>query len=206
METYFQIPAVSNSFLGQVQREAMGQPPMKDNSPALRFGDAIHKLLLEPQNFDFRQYSGRERMAYMKMQQSFSQVAGNMLDGEKEVEYQYEFMGFKCKLKADIVSQTLSLVTDLKTTRWDNQGAFLASAVEYSYHRQGAWYLDAPPIKEKGIDHFRIIAICKTPPYYPAFVWEADRNDDLIEAGREEYLNILDYIRGNEKYEHLKAA
>lgn len=205
MHNYFDIPAVSNSFLGQVKKELLGQPAMNQNSPALRFGDAVHKLILEPHNFEFRKYTGRERMGFMKMQNACMQVAGHCMTGEKEVEYEYEYLGFKCKLKADIVNAQDKIVTDLKTTRWSSHADFISSAIEYEYHRQAAWYLDAPPIKALGINTFRIIALCKSDPY-ATFIWELDRDDDLIEAGREDYETILEYLQNMNQYSHLKAA
>lgn len=203
MRNYFKIEAISNSLMGQIKKELLNQPALNQNSPALRFGDAVHKLILEPQNFDFRLYSGRERMAFMKMQTGCMAVAGHCMNGDKEVEYEYEYMGFRCKMKADIVCAAESTITDLKTTRWSSHEDFLSSAIEYDYPRQAAWYLDAPPVKALGIKTFRIIALCKTDPYQ-TFIWEMDIDDPLIEAGREDYHTILEYVADMEKYNHLK--
>ena len=204
MLNYYDIPAVSNSLLGVVKRELLGQPVLNQASQALRDGDAVHKLILEPHKFDFRKYSGRERMAFMKMQAGCMAVAGHMMEGQKEVEYFYEYMGLRCKMKADIVNEKELVITDLKTTRWSKHEEFIMSAMEYDYPRQAAWYLDAPPIRELKIETFRIIAICKADPY-STFVWELDANDPLIEAGREDYKAIISHLKINPKYSNLKS-
>lgn len=201
-DPYFNIPAISNSFLGQVRREIMGEKGMNQNlfSP-LRDGDAIHKLILEPQNFDFRKYSGPERMKFMKIANAVHPYA-LLLDGEHEVQYQYDYLGWKCKLKADVVNPN-DAVTDVKTTRWATQREFIQSTIDYDYNRQGAWYLDAPPIRALNINTFRILAVCKIFPH-PVFVWEMERDNVLLEAGRDDYNNILDMMSTMDKYSHLK--
>ena len=203
MHNYFDIPAVSNSFIGQVRAEALGQPPMNQRSPALRFGKSVHELFLEPEKFDFRTYTGPERMEIMKMKSSFMEVARDLITGEKEVEYFYDYLGFRCKMKADIINPDEGVITDLKTTAKTNLQDFQAAAMEYSYNRQAAWYLDAPPVRLKLINKFRIIAICKIKPYQ-VFLWEMDINDPMIEAGREEYKETIDYMSTNSKFNHLK--
>lgn len=203
MQDYFDVPGVSNSLVGQVRDEALGQPPLNQRSPALRFGKSVHELFLEPEKFDFRTYTGPERMEIMKMKSVFMAAAGHLIGGEKEVEYFYDYMGWRCKMKADIVNQDEGVITDLKTTAKTNLQDFQAAALQYSYNRQAGWYLDAPPVKLLGINKFRIIAICKLKPYQ-VFVWEMGINDPLIEAGREEYKETLEYMSTNPKFNHLK--
>lgn len=203
MTTYFEIPRVSNSFMGEVRNEAFGRPPMNQRSPALRFGKSVHELILEPAIFDFRSYTGPERMEIMKLKSSVMAQVGHLLVGDKEVELFYDYMGWQCKMKADIINQDQGIITDLKTTAKTTFEEFQAAALEYSYNRQAAWYLDAPPVLVKNISMFRIIAVCKTKPY-TCFVWEMPIDHPMIEQGREEYKETLEYMSTKSKYSHLK--
>lgn len=200
---YFDIPGVSNSFIGQVRDEALGRPPMNQRSPALRFGKSLHELILEPEKFDFRQYTGPERMEIMKLQNRVKEVAEGHLEGEKEVELFYEYLGWQCKMKADVISQGTGVITDLKSTAKTTFEEFQAAALEYGYHRQAAWYLDAPPVRDMNINTFRIIAVSKIKPY-PVFIWTMSKDDPMIESGRDEYRDALEYMSTQTKYNHLK--
>lgn len=204
MSNYFEIERVSNSFMGQVRAEALGQPPMNQHSPALRFGKSAHELILEPEIFDFRQYTGPERMELMKMKRDVVAACGDMLTGDKEVELFYDYMGWQCKMKADIIDKPAGIITDLKTTAKTTFEEFQAAALEYSYHRQAAWYLDAPPVRVWNINTFRIIAIGKA-KHHPVFVWEMAIDHPMIEQGREEYKETLEYMSTKSKYSNLKT-
>lgn len=201
---YYEVPAISNSFLSQVKAEAQGRK-INARSAAFRFGKNIHEFFLEPHKYDFRLYTGRERIEAMRMRQAFYKVAGErILDGDKEVEYFYDFMGYRCKMKADVISRDRGIIIDLKTTAKTTEDDFKQSVIQYEYNRQAAWYLDAPPVKLLGINTFRIIGIMKVKPYN-IFTWELHRDSALIEAGRQDYLDILAYIDQNPKYSHLKS-
>lgn len=199
---YFDRPAVSNSLMGQIRKEAFGQAPLNKRSPALREGSNLHEMSLEPDKYDIRAYSGPERMKAMKMNHSLQRQAGHLMNGDKEVEFFYDFHGLQCKMKADIVNKDEGSITDLKTTRFITLEEFQASAIEYGYLRQAAWYLDAPPVRVLGITKFRIIAISKIKPH-PVFIWEADRDHPWIKDGREEYAETLDYIKEQNQFNHL---
>ena len=190
--------------MGHVRAEALGQKPLDPRSPALRFGKSAHELILEPESFDFRQYTGPERMEIMKMKRDVVAAVGGMLSGDKEVELFYDYMGWSCKMKADIIDRPSGIITDLKTTAKTTFEEFQAAAIEYSYHRQAAWYLDAPPVKVWNINTFRIIAIGKA-KHHPVFVWEMAIDHPMIEQGREEYKETLEYMSSISKYNHLKS-
>lgn len=199
-DSYFRIPAISNSFLGERKRELLGQPGLNRHSPALRNGSIFHKIALEPETFNFRDYSGRERMQALRLKNSIdTNVPAEFLQGEKEKALFYEYMGWRCKLKVDIVSRENRVVTDLKTTAYKTEAEFIGSIIEYDYWRQGAWYLDCPKIRNWGIDIFRIIAICKVDPY-PVFFFTVHRDDPRLGHGREDYKSILSYMEGDPRY------
>lgn len=205
-QNYFKKRRVSNSLLGEVKRELLGLPALNNFSPALREGSIMHKLILERQNFNFRDYSGKERMKAMRLENALDAVCPpETLQGEKEVEYMYEYLGWKCKMKIDIVDPISGMVTDLKSTRCTTQEEFIGSIIDYDYWRQGAWYLDAPPIVELGINIFRIVAVCKVDPY-PVFVFIVNRDADRLEDGRNDYKSILSYLDDDPRYQDYKVG
>lgn len=156
----------------------------------LDFGSAFHCLLLEPKKFDKTLYTAKEMIKVMDMCTAVKEVLPKeIFAGKKEWEYYYNYLGYRCKLKADIViPQT---VGDFKTTACNDHTDFLKQAIEYDYPRQAAWYLDCPLIQSKGINTFTIWAVSKTKPY-PVFAYELDRSNPIIEAGRDEYKYLLE--------------
>lgn len=186
---------VSNSFLSSLKKQINNQAD-KRNGAAMRFGSGLHCMLLEPHRFNNHEFTGAERLHMMDMIKSVKEnVDPVYLEGEKELEIYYNYLGLPCKLKADIVNDTM--VCDLKTTAATNAQDFLKAAIEYDYIRQGAWYLDCPYIVDAGINKFVIIGVSKVKPY-PVFVYQLDRNNPLIEVGREEYLFLIDYLKNAE--------
>jgi hypothetical protein len=194
-EDYYQINRISNSYLSTLKKQ-INQVPDKRNTEAMRFGSGLHCMLLEPHKFDHRDYTGRERLQMLDMVKAIKEyVEPEYLAGEKELEIYYSFHNVPCKLKADIVND--NMIVDIKTTGTSNPQDFLKSAIEYDYIRQGAWYLDCPYIVDADINKFVIIGVSKIKPY-PVFIFELDRFDPLIEAGREEYMFLLDYLKNSE--------
>jgi hypothetical protein len=194
MVDYYSIEnRISNSFLSELKRGIEGRASSK-NEEAMRFGSGLHCMLLEPHKFDNYAYTGRERFKMMQMVASIRANADpSHLVGENEKEFMYEFMDFPCKLKADIVGD--GFVVDIKTTAATSLETFMEQAITFDYHRQAAWYLDCPAINA---DRFIFIAVSKVSPY-EVFTWELGINHPIIEAGREEYLILLENIRKSEK-------
>lgn len=202
-EDYFKIPALSNYLLGQLKREFLGEPGFT-YSPALRKGSTAHKLLLEREDFNIRDYSGKERLVAMRLINSVEKhCPESFFYGQKEVPFEYNFMGWKCKMKVDIVDDEQRVVTDFKTTRAVDEIEFIKSVLDYGYDRQAAWYLDAPPIVEKEINIFRIIAVSNV--NHECFVYTLHRDDPRIQGGREDYLSILTYLDDNPRFDIYKA-
>jgi len=183
---------VSNSFLSEFKKTITGEASFK-NPEALRFGSGLHCMLLEPHLFNANDYAGKDRMKMMYMVASIRQNTDpKYLVGEKEMEYLYDYLDFPCKLKADIVGD--DFVVDVKTTAATSMEAFMEQALKYDYHRQAAWYLDCPLINAS---RFVFVAVSKASPF-EVFTWELDRNDLIIETGREEYRYLLEKIKSDE--------
>jgi hypothetical protein len=199
-ETYFAFPAISNSKLGEIKRALLGEPAMLPYFEALRFGSLFHKLLLEFETFDFRLYTGRERVKAMKLQESIERNCPKIwLEGEKEKPFVYDFLGWRCKMKVDLLNHRTKVLTDFKTTAARTKTDFLGAIVKYDYMRQGAWYLDCPKVKDAGIDTFRLIAVSKVEPF-DVFYWTMDRNDERLNDGRDDYLSILEHMTDDDQF------
>jgi len=164
--------------------------PPPENQQNLHFGRQFHKLLLEPEKFNkYHVASPRQYLLMLDMVKAVKDVVDPIIfTGKKEHEFYYSHMNFRCKLKADIVVPVL--VGDFKTTGAWNDDEFLRHCVDYDYLRQGAWYLDCPLIKNKGIDTFKIWAVGKAKPH-PVFQYELHRDDEFIRQGRIEYQELL---------------
>lgn len=182
--------SVSNSLLSAFKRHLQGEPQPSPDNPHFRFGRGFHQMLLEPQKFDNREFSGREKMIFMDMISSVKQsVDPAIFKCQKEHSMFFNHLGFKCRIIYDIYGETLC--GDFKTTSCREPGEFLNSAIKYDYIRQGAFYLDAPEIIARGIDSFIIWAVGKAKPY-PVFQYELRRDNPLIDAGRDEYIYLMD--------------
>lgn len=91
-----------------------------------------------------------------------------------------------CKMRIDGLGKTA--VIDLKTTTNASELAFTKTIANFSYHRQGAMYLDGLKALGREVDAYCIIAVEKDPPYGVA-VYRLD--DGAIAAGRAQYEDLL---------------
>lgn len=192
-DDYFKKPGLSNSFLGCVKS---GQS-FKCSPETLLFGTQVHEACLEPLVY----ISKMDQYAYMKNAQMVDNMRESLLKNalflifaaneatEYEKEYFFELEGLPCKLKADL--KLRDIIGDIKTTDARTREEFEKRAVEYGYHRQGAWYMDGT-----GSNRFIIFAIGKKFPY-PTFTYVLERNSPEIAVGRAEYLQLI------EKYKSL---
>lgn len=187
---YYIIDAVSNSMLGEYKRQLEGLPPLAATfSKALAFGSALHEFILEPEQFDRHDVTGSDIFLISKMAHAYRMATTeDERKGEKEKEYFFNRNGWKCKLKADIVS--FSYITDLKTTAATTEPDFIQSVIDYEYYRQAAWYLDCPEVVQAGIHTFRLIAITKE-KQPQVFKFEITRGSGLYQTGKAEYQQLL---------------
>lgn len=96
--------------------------------------------------------------------------------------------GLNCKLRADIVCPSLSMLADLKSTRDASPDAFMRSILNFGYHRQAAWYLEGIAALGQPTESFVFIAFEKEPPYGVA-VYRLE--DEALEIGRRENRDLL---------------
>lgn len=195
---------ISYSLLSQYNAAIHGES-RKIKEDKLRFGRGFHKALLEPDKFDWRDYTGKERQQFIKMQKAFNkQVPDSYRYGKKEQVIEYEFKGWRCMLKADIIDGDRSgVITDIKTTSKRDNSEFYRSMIEVNYHVQAAFYLDCPLITDL-IDVFRIIAITKDKDP-TVFIYDFNRDDALIQEGRKDYNFLLDCMSQDKNFQKFKA-
>lgn len=116
-------------------------------------------------------------------------LAGPILRQKSDVEISGLWIdsltGILCKLRADAVSDKLSLCVDLKTTEDASPRAFSKAIFDYGYHRQGAMYLDGWKALGRDYRHYCIIAVEKKPPYGIA-VYRLATDGKAISLGRRE--------------------
>lgn len=177
---------------------------IKLNQNNLRFGRGFHQACLEPDKFDWKEYTGAERALIIRMQSAyFANVPERNRQGYKEASIEYDLDGWRCKMVADILDSDVSgVITDLKTTSKRSYLDFERSIIEYDYHRQGAFYLDCPLIADV-VDTFRIIAVTKekNPAVY---VYSFRSDHPLIEEGRKEYRFLLEQMGDNGAFEKYR--
>lgn len=198
MDDYFKKPGVSNSLLGDVKRIINGQPLFKCSPETLEFGSQVHEESLESELYT----SKLSLESYIKnihkvgnigealRKNSLFKLFLNDPKTQYEQEVFFEIDGIPCKLKADL--RLRKIIGDIKTTDAKTRAEFEARAVEYGYHRQGAWYLDGT-----NSEKFIIFAISKKYPH-PTFTYILDYDDPEIREGREEYKYLF------EEYKKIK--
>lgn len=109
--------------------------------------------------------------------------AGELVAGrtETEVSLMWERDGIPCKARIDAINADWKAIVDVKTTDNASPGAFSRSIVNYGYHIQAAWYLDAAQAAGFDVECVVFVAAEKKGPYGVA----AYRLDDAgIEVGR----------------------
>lgn len=102
----------------------------------------------------------------------------------------WDVNGVQCRSKLDGIGTTTSgktVVVDLKTTVDASPESFAKSIVNYRYHVQAAFYMDAIQA-----DSFAFICVENTAPYNAA-VYQLDA--DSIDIGRAEYMADLEVYK-----------
>lgn len=124
--------------------------------------------------------------------------------GQRELSIVFEapMWGLRCKLRTDIVAQSLDLIADLKTTESAHPDDFERSIFDYGYHRQAAFYQVGLSRHDIKLKNFGIVAIEKVPPYAVA-VYQL--KEDAIARGWEEIEPLLDRYARAEKSDKWPA-
>ena len=111
------------------------------------------------------------------------------LPGVSEASIFFEIDGLRCKARPDRLVTDEPIILDVKTT--DDVEKFEASAEEYRYHVQAAWYCEA--LRQlRGVDHrfiFVVVGKRKVFGQHPVRVFEME--PEWLEAGKAAYLEDL---------------
>lgn len=167
--------------------------PPREQTPAMRMGELVHLAVLEPDLY--RTEVGAlpkgldRRTKILGITEAVKAVAGPLLAGATvEESIHWERAGVACKSRID--GRNGGVVFDLKTTT--DATAFKREAFRYRYHVQAAFYLDALRACGEIAERFAFIVVEKTAPYLSTVFWA---DDDVIDAGRSEYLRDLAVYR-----------
>lgn len=121
-------------------------------------------------------------------------VAAKYLEaGDPEVTLEWEFNGRACKGRPDWITMQDGepVLVGLKTARECRHFAFGAAAAKLGHHLQWAWYFDGYKTITGRPARMVEIVVESAPPH--AVVVYAIP-DDILEQGREEYLQLLDLL------------
>jgi len=96
-----------------------------------------------------------------------------------------------CKCRPDYIKalRGSTVIVDLKSTEDARPEAFGKSSWNYGYHMQAAFYMDGLSATLGPVGAFLFIVVEKHPPYAVA-VYQA--SDQMIDAGRKQYMNALE--------------
>lgn len=119
--------------------------------------------------------------------------ANYLLEGahtELTLDWVDEATGVQCKARVDAYNEELGIVIDLKTTVDASPKGFPKKLLQYGYHRQAAWYLEALKQNGEAARHFVFLAIEKAPPYLVGVYRISDDTIRLSKAENEKLLRI----------------
>lgn len=212
-KTYFSRPELSNSDIKLINKSYSHylNKNDQDDTASMKFGRALHCLILEPEQFssryiiaadvDRRTTIGKSYCARLESSgldiitsKEWSELnelksnimnhplAKNMITGAiKEEAIFGELEGIKCRAKLDISNK--GFLIDLKTTTDASKDGFLKSVVNFSYHQQAAFYTDLYKNAKGESLGFLFIAIERDTGLVACYVLD----DSLVEAGRARY-------------------
>lgn len=190
-EPYFDIPAISNSTLGDIDKSIAYWNFKKVNpsepSVATLLGSGFHAKVLEPEKFktlteskfktvcpsyfiaDYEKGSEKllsgqiEEIEQMYKVLEAHPVGKDILtDAEKEIAIEFDYLNVKCKSKIDWVNPQRKLIRDLKTI--DKIENIDKAILNYSYFRQATFYQIACLSRYGAIFDFEFVFVSKDFP------------------------------------------
>lgn len=150
-DSYYSIKdRCSNSELGRIKREILGQPPLELKEDTLYFGRMFHTALLEPHKYDPMAVDGKSRLMIEAMVQSCRKNfhINFFLHSPHSVfekPHFFDFEGVPFKMKTDNILHDWG--TDAKSTACTTHEDFLATFDSYGYWRQAALYMKGENLK-----------------------------------------------------------
>ncbi len=209
-------------FLAKVKREP---------SKAMDFGSCVHKLVLEPDEFnnefaimpdiDKRTKEGKELYAQFMTQhegktllnnedferarwcsQIALEIAGTFFkNGKAEQSYFGELDGVPVRCRPDYYIEDKGIIIDVKTTADASKDGFTKSVANFGYHIQNAFYIDTMRSLGLKAEKFMFVAIETKEPFMIG-LYELDETS--IEHGRSQYKKALELISSG-KINEFKA-
>ena len=191
---YRREPRVSNSFMstiGTLIKHGGKRELGFTQSGVFAFGDAVHKAILEPQNFNQEHYKdfGFDWAMFDGMVKGCKEsvrLQEYLKYSFKEATLFFEMQDLPCKGKIDLVHLGHSLIVDLKTTSATTYEDFAKTVKTYQYDRQMAFYCDAC-----GAKNAILVGISKK--NFELFFYEMTHED--FEKGRSKYTECLKRIK-----------
>lgn len=192
-------------------------------TPTLKFGRAVHKILLEGKAEFFKCFEKKlkantqegkaqaERNVTTLTDDAFDDViklcdeitkygvleqymTGNFV---VETPIFFEFDGVQCKALPDLVNHDLKVIIDIKTTDDASESFVSKSIPKFGYHQQAAFYQEAVRQKTGEVYDFIITAIEKETP----FAYAQYQLDDLFLD-----LGLSDMSRAIMMYKNMKEV
>ncbi len=186
------LPHVSNTDLSELKAQVLGQL-RQPNPQALAFGAHFHAATLEPATYARTE----EKCPWPQLEQLARQVRRHrycrdlLYRGTAELTHTatHTATGVHVKIRPDLLvvspAGRRTTLIDFKTTSCPDFPRFLASAGQYDYDRQAAFYLDA-----LNADRFLIIGVQKKAPH-EVWVFNATTAAGFIAQGRKKYAALL---------------
>ena len=203
-EEYHRIDGISASGLKQAWKDPklyfLRDKLMRIPSPALTMGIALHEAVLEPDSFDIGNYKLTPlNKTKLEIMINNAKLMFDFLDKTKnEQSLILEDEGFVRKVRVDAYDESMGVIYDVKTTKYNSPTKFIKDAYEYGYHLQAAFYIDTVRMAGYKADYFAFLCVPSDSPCEPFAV---QITDEFIEDGRELYnevlQNILDYKKSN---------
>jgi exodeoxyribonuclease VIII len=198
LNAYHGAPGISSSNLRLLAESPVhldNKHLFKLDSPALVFGNVVHKMILEPEDFenvyitapivDLRTNKGKDELTVFKaenadkiivsaddiakaerMAANVKAIAGNLLTrGKAEQSFLVDDDGLTYKCRPDYLREDLGLAIDIKTTSDASDYGMKKSVANYQYHWTAYWYLKVLNLAGLNITRYLFCFVESSPPY-----------------------------------------
>lgn len=198
IKDYHATPGISSSNLRLLAESCIHldkKELFQAESPALDFGSLVHKLILEPDDFDqefviapkfnLRTNAGKDEEAAFKAaneaktivtQDDFERarkmannalgIAGGLLNGgQPEQSFFAEEDGLVMKCRPDYLREDLSLAIDIKTTSDSSEFGLKKSVANYRYDWNAYWYLKVLRLAGLNITRYLFLFVDSSSPH-----------------------------------------